>query len=101
MSYPMVPTDPGVTRQVLAENSDMMVVAFGFEAGAEGKLHDPPLVQTTYVEKDRFCFLLNGEEHDLGPGYSLVIPSGARHGCRCEEAGTLIDTFAPRRDDFL
>jgi quercetin dioxygenase-like cupin family protein len=31
----------------------------------------------------------------------VVIPSGVRHGCLCTEAGTLIDTFTPRRDNFL
>ncbi|MBV0912221.1 cupin domain-containing protein [Anianabacter salinae] len=101
MTFPVVPTDPGVSRQVLAETAALMVVAFRFKAGAEGKLHDHPHVQATYVEAGRFAFTVDGVTHDLRPGDSLVIPSGARHGCTCVEAGTLIDTFAPRRDDFL
>lgn len=101
MSFPVVPTDPGVTRQILAENPDLMVVAFRFDAEAEGKLHNHPHVQATYVESGRFTFTVDGEEHDLRPGDSLVIPSDVRHGCTCHEAGTLIDTFTPRRDDFL
>ena len=101
MPYPIVPTDPGVTRQVLAENESMMLVAFRFEQGAEGKLHSHAHVQGTFVEAGRFSFSLNDETYELGPGDSLVIPSGARHGCICRKAGTLIDTFAPRRDDFL
>jgi quercetin dioxygenase-like cupin family protein len=101
MPYPIVATDPGVTRQVLAENPSMMVVAFRFEPGAEGRLHSHPHVQSTYVESGRFAFRLEGKDHALGPGDSLVIPSGAVHGCLCVEAGTLVDTFSPRRDDFL
>ena len=101
MTFPVVATDPGVTRQVLAENPDLMVVAFRFEDGAEGKLHDHPHVQSTYVESGRFTFVVGDTEYDLGPGDSIVIPSGARHGCRCQAPGTLIDTFTPRRDDFL
>lgn len=101
MSYPTVPADPGVTRQVLAENEALMVVAFRFETGAEGKLHQHPHVQSTYVEAGRFTFTVGETEQALGPGDSLVIPSNVRHGCRCHEAGTLIDTFTPRRDDFL
>lgn len=101
MTFPVVPADPGVTRQVLAESPEMMVVAFRFDAGAEGRLHDHPHVQATYVEAGRFAFTIGATTRDLGPGDSLVIPSGVRHGCRCVEAGTLIDTFTPRRDDFL
>jgi quercetin dioxygenase-like cupin family protein len=101
MRYPVVSTDPGVTRQVLAETPDLMVVAFRFEAGAEGKLHAHPHVQSTYVEAGRFAFHVDGVEHSIGPGDSLVIASNLRHGCICQEAGTLIDTFTPRRDDFL
>lgn len=101
MTFPVIPADPGVTRQVLAEAPELMVVAFRFDAGAEGKLHAHPHVQATYVEAGRFAFTVAGATHDLGPGDSLVIPSGVRHGCRCVDAGTLIDTFTPRRDDFL
>ena len=35
-------------------------------------------------------------EHLIGPGDSLIIPGGVTHGCRCLEAGELIDTFTPR-----
>lgn len=101
MAHPVIATDPGVTRQVLAEAPELMVVAFRFTTGAEGRLHSHPHVQATYVQSGRFRFQLAGAEHDLAPGDSLIIPSGAVHGCRCVEAGVLIDTFAPRRDDFL
>ena len=101
MTYPVVPADPGVTRQFLAENSDLMVVGFRFEATADGKLHYHPHVQSTYVEAGRFTFTVDDVMHDLGQGDSVVIPSGVRHGCLCTEAGTLIDTFTPRRDNFL
>lgn len=101
MTFPVTKTDPGVTRQVLAENPDMMVVAFRFEKSAEGKLHNHVHVQSTYVETGRFTFTIESTSYALEPGDSLVIPSNAMHGCVCHEAGTLIDTFTPRRDDFL
>ena len=101
-SFPEVDADPGVRRQVLSDSPELMVVAFRFQAeGAEGKLHSHPHVQSTYVESGRFVFTVGGETFDIGPGDSFVIPSNAVHGCRCLEPGTLIDTFAPRRDDFL
>ena len=101
MSIPEVEADPGVIRQVLSEAPELMVVAFRFREGAEGRLHHHPHVQSTYVESGRFRFTLGDETREVGPGDSFVIPSNLVHGCLCLEAGTLIDGFTPRRDDFL
>jgi quercetin dioxygenase-like cupin family protein len=101
VTYPIVSTGPGVTRQVLAQSPGMMVVAFRFDVGAEGPVHSHPHLQSTYVASGRFRFVVGAASHDLGPGDSLVIPADVPHGCTCVVAGELIDTFAPRRDDFL
>ncbi len=99
--FPVVTTDQGVTRQVLSDSAELMMVAFRFEKDAEGKLHNHPHVQSTYVQSGRFVFALGEDSVEVGPGDSFVIPANLRHGCRCIEPGTLIDCFAPRRDDFL
>ncbi|SLN51950.1 Cupin domain protein [Pseudoruegeria aquimaris] len=100
--FPVVPTGENVSRQVLSERPELMVVAFRFEAeGAEGAKHNHPHVQSTYVESGRFRFFLGEEEREVGPGDSFVIPPNQIHGCVCLEPGTLIDCFTPRRDDFL
>lgn len=101
-AFPVIKTDDGVTRQVLSDHPELMVVAFKFEKeGAEGKLHNHPHVQSTFVESGRFRFSVDGNETDVGPGDSFVISSNLVHGCVCLEPGTLIDSFTPRRDDFL
>jgi quercetin dioxygenase-like cupin family protein len=100
--FPIVPTGENVTRQVLSDHENLMVLAFRFaQAGAIGALHDHPHVQSTYVESGRFRFTLGEQEQDFGPGDSFVIPSGRTHGCVCLEPGKLVDCFTPRRDDFL
>ena len=99
--FPVIDADEGVTRQVLADHPEMMVVAFRFQENAEGKLHNHPHIQSTFVKTGRFRFSLDGVETEYGPGDSFVIPSNAVHGCVCLEAGTLVDCFTPRRDDFL
>ncbi len=104
MSLPAFPTahpDTGVERRVLSHSPEMMVVSFRFQTGARGALHSHSHVQSTYVAQGRFRFFRDGQEYELRPGDSLVIPSGAEHGCECLEAGELIDCFTPRRDDFL
>lgn len=101
-TFPVIEADPGITRQVLADHPDLMVVAFRFQIkGAEGKLHNHHHVQSTYVESGKFRFSVNGEEIEVGPGDSFVVSSNAVHGCVCLEPGTLVDSFTPRRDDFL
>lgn len=101
-TFPVVDTDPGVTRQVLADHPDLMLVAFTFkEKGAEGALHNHPHIQSTFVKSGRYVFSVDGVKTEVGPGDSFVIPTNAVHGCVCVEPGTLIDAFTPRRDDFL
>jgi quercetin dioxygenase-like cupin family protein len=100
-SFPAVPAGPGVTRQVLADSPELMLVAFSFSAGAEGPPHHHPHVQSTFVRSGRFAFEVGGAMLEVGPGEAFVIPSGTVHACRALEAGVLIDSFTPRRDDFL
>lgn len=100
--FPVVDAEPGVSRQVLADHPELMVVAFRFGAsGAEGKLHEHPHIQSTYIKSGRFRFSMDGKEFEVEAGDSFIIPSNAVHGCVCLEPGTLIDCFTPRRDDFL
>ena len=100
--FPFVQTGEHVSRRVLSDHRDLMVVAFRFDKqGAVGALHDHKHVQSTYVESGRFRFTLGDAQVEVGPGDSFVVPSGVTHGCLCLEAGKLIDSFTPRRDDFL
>ncbi|SMO99405.1 cupin domain-containing protein [Paracoccus laeviglucosivorans] len=92
-------SDP--TRTVLAHAPELMVVRFAFDAGDSGALHSHPHVQSTYVRSGRFRFSVAGRVFEVGPGDAFVITSDAEHGCECLEAGELIDSFTPRRDDFL
>lgn len=98
---PLVDVGNGATRQVLSDSDELMVVRFAFQTGGTGALHHHPHIQSTYVESGRFIFTIDDEQLDVSAGDSFVIPSNAVHGCECLEAGDLIDTFTPRRDDFL
>jgi quercetin dioxygenase-like cupin family protein len=100
-TFPLVQVDAKSQRQVLSDSPELMMVAFTFAEGGEGKLHSHPHIQSTYIQSGRFVFSLDGVETEVGPGDSFVVPSNVVHGCRCLEGGKMIDSFTPRRDDFL
>jgi len=101
-TYPTVDAGNAVKRRVLAENDQLMLVEFAFAADGVGAPHSHPHVQSTFVKSGRFAFTVGDESFEVGPGDAFVIPSNAVHGCRAlGEPGVLIDSFTPRRDDFL
>ena len=91
----------GTTRRVLAWNDQLMAVEVSFETGAVGAEHSHPHTQCSYVLSGRFSYSVEGESTELGPGDSIVVPSGLPHGTVCLEKGVLLDIFTPCRQDFL
>lgn len=98
---PTEPAEPGVTRQVLGHDPELMMVRVTFAQGAVGYIHSHPHRQVTYVERGRFAFVLDGTVTEVAQGDGWFVPPGARHGATAIEAGSLIDVFAPGRADFL
>ena len=78
-----------------------MTVGVEFKAGAVGDPHSHVHVQTIFVAAGEFEFTIDGEVRKVSAGDSLIITSNAVHSCICLSDGKLIDSFTPRRDDFL
>ncbi len=95
------PAGPGVTRRMLAYTDGLMCVESAFEQGAVGQLHSHPHTQITYVVKGVFSFTIGKETRIVRRGDTLLKENGVEHGCTCVEAGTLLDIFAPMRQDFI
>ena len=93
--------DNGITRQIIAHNNDLMVVSVKFEKGAIGSAHDHVHTQGSYVVSGKFEIMINGKSELLEAGDGFYVPPHAPHGAKCLEAGILIDSFNPARDDFL
>ena len=91
----------GSTRRVILELPELMLVEFSFEAGGIGALHSHPHLQTSYVAEGTFEVTIDGETRTLGRGGAYIVPAGLVHGVKALTAGRLIDSFTPRRDDFL
>ena len=96
-----VPTPDGNRRRVLLHTDELMVVEFAFEKGAVGPTHSHPHVQASYVAEGSFEVTVGGVTETLRAGSSFIVPSNAVHGVRALEAGRLVDTFTPKRADFL
>ncbi len=93
--------EPGVTRQIMAYDDNIMIVKVKFEKGAVGNVHKHPHTQATFVESGRFELNIGGETAVLEGGDGYYVTPDALHGCRNLEAGVLIDVFTPQRADFL
>lgn len=93
--------DNGVSRQIMGYNDDIMMVKVKFETGAVGTPHTHPHSQTTYVVSGVFEFTTDGETKTVKAGDGVYMKPDVLHGCKCIEAGILIDTFSPMRADFL
>jgi quercetin dioxygenase-like cupin family protein len=100
--FPAVDVGNGATRRVLSESPELMLVEVAFTSEGVGPEHSHPHVQSTLVKAGRFEFTIDGRTFEVGPGDAFVVPANAVHGCRALGVpGVLIDSFAPRRDDFL
>lgn len=98
---PVEAVAPGVKRQLLGYNDQIMASRVWFEKGAVGALHAHPHSQVSYVESGRFDVTVGEETKTLVAGDSFFIAPESLHGAVCIEAGVLIDMFAPVREDFL
>ena len=92
---------PGIQRQIMAYDGQLMMVKVKFEKGAVGTPHTHYHSQATYVASGRFELEIGGQKKILSAGDGYYVEPDELHGCVCLEAGILIDTFSPMRADFL
>jgi quercetin dioxygenase-like cupin family protein len=101
LEQPWENTEPGVKRQILAHNEDLMLVKVAFETGAIGSLHQHIHTQSSYLVSGKFEVTIDGKTAVLNAGDSFCVLPASMHGVVCLEAGVLLDAFNPRREDFL
>lgn len=91
----------GVSRKMLGYDNQIMMVLVKFESGAVGSPHSHFHTQTTYCAAGKFEFEIDGVKQIVKEGDGVYIQPNLVHSAVCLEAGTLIDTFSPVREDFL
>lgn len=77
------------------------MVRVDFDAGAVGSLHHHPHRQVSYVAAGSFDVTVDGKRQTLAAGDCFFAASSLPHEVVAREAGTLIDVFTPRREEFL
>ena len=92
---------PGIKRQIMAYDGQLMMVKVLFEKGAIGTMHAHYHSQATYVVSGKFELTIGDQKKVIGPGDGYYVAPDELHGCVCLEEGILIDTFSPVRADFL
>lgn len=91
----------GVSRKMLGYDNQIMMVLVKFEKGAVGSPHSHFHTQATYCAAGKFEFEIDGVKQVVNAGDGVYIEPNLVHSAVCIEAGILIDTFSPVRENFL
>jgi quercetin dioxygenase-like cupin family protein len=92
--------EPGLLRQVLAFNPNLMLVRHQMEKGWVGARHSHPNDQMVYVIQGHLQFTGGGITFDARRGDSFVVPGGVEHQARAMEDSEVLDVFHPFREDY-
>lgn len=91
----------GTRRKVLVYEPQLLLMRNHFDAGVASALHSHPHVQASYILSGRFEITIGETTETLTAGDSFLIPADAPHSATCLEAGDIIETFTPIREDFF
>ena len=97
---PLERLSDGIGRRML--NGEALTLAqITLAAGAVVPEHDHPNEQIATVVSGRLRFVVGGEQREVGPGESVLIPGGVPHRVEVLEDAVVLDVFAPRREDWI
>jgi quercetin dioxygenase-like cupin family protein len=91
----------GSTRRVVLSLPELMLVEFTFVKGGIGPLHSHPHIQCSYIAEGVFDVTIDGVTQRIATGGGYIVPPNVVHGVVAVEAGKLIDSFTPHREEFL
>jgi quercetin dioxygenase-like cupin family protein len=92
--------EPGMQRQVLAYNPQLMLVRHTFEKGWNGARHKHPHHQMVYVVRGHIRFEAEGKSWELRSGDSVVVDGDLDHQASALEESEVLDIFTPYREEY-
>ena len=97
---PKTTPEPGMVRQVLAYNPQLMLVRHQFTKGWVGARHSHPHHQVVYIVRGHILFEAEGKKWDLRTGDSVVVDGKLDHQASAIEDSEVLDIFTPYREDY-
>ncbi|MHA1143548.1 MAG: cupin domain-containing protein [Candidatus Helarchaeota archaeon] len=91
----------GIYRKTLVNDKELMLVHFRLIKDTILPLHSHPHVQAGYVVSGKLEFWEADEKYILEKGDSYIVNANIEHGAKIIEDAIVIDSFSPRREDYL
>jgi quercetin dioxygenase-like cupin family protein len=92
---------PGIRMKTICYGARTLMTEFLLERASTLPVHSHPYEQTGYLVTGHLRLRIGGAEHDVSPGDSWCIPSGAEHGAQILEDSVAVEVFSPVREDYL
>ena len=92
--------EPGMQRQVLAYNQNVMLVRHRLSKGWKGASHSHPHEQLVYVVTGCILFTGGGRTIEMHSGESIVVEGNVEHQATAMEDSEVLDVFVPYRFDY-
>jgi quercetin dioxygenase-like cupin family protein len=92
--------EPGMLRQVLAYNQDVMLVRHHLSKGWQGASHSHPHEQLVYVVTGCILFTAGGRTIEMRSGDSVVVDGDVEHHASATEDSEVLDVFVPYRKEY-
>ena len=92
--------EPGMKRQILAYQHNLMLVRHHSSKGWKGTSHSHPHEQLVYVVSGRIQFVGDGKTIELSSGDSVIVKGNVEHWAIALEDSEVLDVFTPYREDY-
>jgi quercetin dioxygenase-like cupin family protein len=92
--------EPGLERQVLAFNPNLMLVRHEMQKGWQGTRHSHPHDQLVYVIRGHVRFAGGQSTFEATEGDSFIVPGNMEHQACALEESEVLDVFNPYREDY-
>lgn len=92
--------EPGMQRQVLAYNQNVMLVRHHLSKGWKGASHSHPHEQVVYVVTGCILFTGGSRTIEMHSGDSIVVEGDVEHQATALKDSEVLDVFVPYRSDY-